>query len=64
MTLRVPNFGTPGAAQLEAQSKIYHMAVARCTEAHFLADSTRTRRARLGNLRFPSIIVILFGYGT
>ena len=44
MTLQVPNIGTPGAAQLEAHSKIYHMAVAKRIEVHFPTDSTRTRR--------------------
>ena len=44
MTLRVPTIGTPGADQLEAYSKIYHMAVGKHLEVQFLADSTRTRR--------------------
>ena len=51
MTLRVPTIGTPGADQLEAHLKIYHMAVTKHIEVQFLMDSTRTRD-RLGNLRF------------
>ena len=40
MTLRVPNIGTPGSAQLEAHSKTYHMAFGKQLEDQFLVDST------------------------